>query len=495
MKIRKWIHFLLILPLLINALSLTQSAYAAGPALADPPDKVIWCPATVSPPTSNKNGCTLAYSTFGALMTRLSEKDPAIAGKVWIGKDYNSSTAMDADVYFDGLTALPKMAKYALTIQGGWNGLGTQTVDPSQPSNLDGDSLGIDNWHGNVTVRNIRVLNASTGCAGGVCVFTAGNIKLDRVFASVNTTAAGIYLDNQDSLRSPPGSVTVTNSESSDNTYNNLVILSKGAITLKNVTASRSVSIGYAGATISNHLDNYASPVSITNGHFNTNNDDGLMILSNGTVTLVNVEAKDNVMEGAVVANTHAPGNGSVVFKGTNTFLSNGSIGLEVYTNGNVTANHLIAYYNGVTSVAQGVSISAKKAVTITGSGKFKGNSAGGLSIYSGGPIIASNLTANTNDATGLFLLSTALPAAQALTLNQVNADLNGQAGIEIYADGKITLACSSAYDNNSTGLYVRAYTAGSIPAALKLQGFLAYSNAPDEDIPPTTTPVRTNCP
>ena len=56
MKIRKWIHFLLILPLLINALSLTQSAQAAGPALTTDATVVIWCPSTVSLPTSGRNG-------------------------------------------------------------------------------------------------------------------------------------------------------------------------------------------------------------------------------------------------------------------------------------------------------------------------------------------------------------------------------------------------------------------------------------------------------
>ena len=477
---RKWMHLLLVLPLLVSALSQTHPAQAAGPALVDP-SVVIWCPMTVTLPTSGRNGCTPAYHTFGELMTALSGKNPAVAGKLWIGKGY----AGNENLVFDG-SVLTSMAKYPLTIQGAWNGAGTNTVDLNLNtfSILDGDSLEIVGWQSSVTVRRILVQDVNTGGAA-VRVVTTGNIKLDRLQA-IRTALYGFgaYLDND----SGSGSVTISNSAFWDSSNVGLAIHSQGAVTLKSVSVGNGA---VAGALIYNYAG-AASPVTIMNSLFEANAGDGLVIYSRGTVSLSNVRNKDNAEMGGYIDNRS--GIGDVLLNGDNSFLDNGSNGLQVFTNGKVTANTLIAYNNGVTTAdAAGVFISAKKAVTI-GSGQFKDNSGDGLFVDSKGPITASNLTATNNVHSGLRLFTAAPASVQAVTLNQVNADFNHLAGLEIYADGKVLIRCSSAYHNDSFGLYVRDYTNQSGPAAaLTLQGFLAYANNPNEDTLPA--PVRTGCP
>jgi Right handed beta helix region len=496
MKLRTWTRFLLILPLLVSALSLNPTPVRA---LADD-TVVIWCPATVTLPKRGQDGCTATFDTFGGLITHLSQlpaKKLAVAGKIWVGKAFDTSSVNDGDVYFDGL-ALTSMAKYPLTIQGGWNGLGTKTVDLNAYSTFAGDSLGVNNWKSSVTLKNIKVYSASTtGCAAAVCIFTTGSIKLDRMLVTDNGIN-GAYLDNELSA-SATGPVTITNSIFSTNVYNNLIVLTNGAITLKNVSASGSLSASYTGATIVNNFDSTASPVSVINGHFNSNKGDGLTILSNGSVTLTNIEAKGNSGRGTLVDNASASGTGDVLLNG-NSFIDNDNAGLRVYTNGKVTANTLIAYNNGLTTPnAPGVYISAAlKAVTI-GNGQFKANLGHGLTVDTYGPITASSLNAIGNGGSGLWLMTAAPDSVQAVTLNQVNADYNYQAGLEIYADGKVLLKCSSAYNNHSYGLFVRGNTDPNGPAALTLQGFLAYANQgiganPNESTLPAP-PVRTACP
>ena len=432
---RKWMHFLLVLPLLVSALSLNPTpVQAAGPALVDR-SVVIWCPTAVTLPKAKKDGCTDAFTTVTPLWDALRAKNPAVAGTFWFGKDYDSS--VDVNQVWDG-SYLPKMAKYPQIFKGGWDGLGTGTQDPYSPTILNGKSFIVNNFRSHITISGFRIEGAaSSTCAGGValCVQTSGNIKANRVEASGSLNVmSGAWFDNSISLL--PATVTITNSV------------------------------------------------------FNSNTLHGVTITSKGLVTIANVRAQSNAVRGILVDNRF--GSANLVLNGTTTVLDNGTLGLEMYSDGNVTAHHLIAYHNGMTTAdAAGVFISSQKAVKITGSGKFKSNTGPGLAIYSNGPITASRLTANFNK-TGVYLYTAAPNSVQAVTLNKVNADFSQLAGLVIYADGKVLIKCSGAYSNNGTGLFV----AGA--AALTLQGFLAYANNPEEDVTlnsPTTSVVRTPCP
>jgi Right handed beta helix region len=440
---RKWMHFLLVLPLLVSALSLNPTpVQAAGPALVDP-SVVIWCPTSVTLPKAKKDGCTDAFTTVTPLWDALRAKNPAVAGTFWFGKYYNSS--VDVNQVWDG-SYLPKMQKYPQTFKGGWDGLGTGTQDPYSPTILNGKSFIVNNFLSHITISGFRIEGAaSSTCAGGValCVQTSGNIKANRVEASGSLNVmSGAWFDNSISLL--PATVTITNSV------------------------------------------------------FNSNTLHGVTITSKGLVTIANVRAQSNNGRGILVDNRF--GSANLVLNGTTTVLDNGTLGLEMYSDGNVTAYHLIAFGNGQTTPdSAGVFIWSQKAVKITGSGKFKGNSGHGLTIDTQGPITARNLTANFNTTGGVYLSTTAPDSVQAVTLTRVNADFSGLVGLEIYADGKVLIKCSGAYSNNSYGLSVKG-NANPGAATLTLQGFLAHANTgtginPNEDITTNTTPVRTPCP
>src|SRR6185436_2025541 len=187
MNFQKWIQVFLVLALLVGALSLTTPAQAIGPA-----DKVIWCPVAVTIPTPNRNGCTDAFSRLVDLVTALDTSNPAKAGAIWIGKDYNSATAGDGNLYLNG-TELTSMANYPLFIKGGWNGLTKGTLSLTRPSTFDGIVFMIYQWIGSVSVRNIPVqVRASTTAicpTYAVCVLnSAGKITLDRVLVNGNNT-------------------------------------------------------------------------------------------------------------------------------------------------------------------------------------------------------------------------------------------------------------------------------------------------------------------
>jgi hypothetical protein len=464
MIFRQWTRLFLLVPLLLSAIQLT-------PAQALTTNSVMWCPSAVTAPKSNQNGCSPLFPTMALLLSHLDTKDPAVAVTIWMGNAYNSAEAGDGNIVLDGTTFV-RMLKYPLTIKGGWNGPGKSTIDLNTPSTLDAPStLAVVNWKGKVTLKNIQVfLRASStagGCTGGataaVCVQTKGGIQLDRV-SEENPTNLTIYvgaiLDNSASVSSPPGSVVVTNSSFLKNNGLGLYVLTKGAVSLKGVTANEN---GLHGAVIANTVDATASPVIVTNGQFNQNSSDGLAISSNGTVTLTNIYVEGNAGIGMGVDNT--AGSGSVILKGTNSFLGNGGIGATIHSNGSVTAQHLVAYQNADTGVRIDNSTApTAKGVTITGSGDFTDN-AHGLGVYSRGNV----------------------------SLNRGNAYSNTTYGIYVRADGNVTLTCSGTYGNN-IGLYVHSLGGlGPVPK-LTLQGFLNYGNTTPEDILATSR-FDTACP
>ena len=477
MNFQKWIQVFLVMALLSAALSLATPAQAIGPA-----DKVIWCPVAVTIPAPGQHGCTNVFPTLDQLVVSLTGINPAKAGTIWIGKDYNSATVGDANFVLDGLgLGLTHMRNYPLIIKGGWNGLTKGTLSLTRPSTFDGTTIYITNWIGSVSVRNIQVrVTASTTdtCyTTAVCVYTAGKITLDRVLVNGNNTFLGAELDNRDSASSPPASVTVTNSQFMDPTYDNLLIYTKGAVTLQNV---ESYNAAYGGVFIDNTDDTTASPVSVTNGQFNAAGDDGLYIYSNGPVTLTNLRAQDNGGDGIYVDNTS--GSGNVLLKGTNIVQGNGGAGLEVYTNGKVSAERLVAYKNG----GHGVYIEAENAVTISGSGKFDSNSNAGLYIQTLGPITASSLTAAGNGDSGLVLGTPA--TGQAVTLTRVTTSHNSENGVMLITEGKITLSCGTAYDNAAIGIFVSNFAGSAGAAGLKLLGFRSYFNGMADNL--NSTPV-----
>ena len=504
MDIRKLSRIFLLIPLLLSLLNLTP-AQAAGQLAVDS-SKVIWCPASVTLPKARLEGCTRTYATIADLWNQLSGHQPATAGKIWIGRTYTETS----NLWFDG-GLLTKMAKYPIAFQGGWLGEG-KGLDLKNPTVFHGVYFHVVNWRSTVSVRNIKIeaVTPALGVTRALNVQTLGSIKLDRVQAIRNDTD-GAGLENG-------GSVTVTNSTFDYNLYSGLGIFTHGAVTLKAVRARVN---GGQGVHIEFALGDFtASPVTVTNGLFEGNiGGDGLHILANGPITLTGVSAIRNAGHGTVVNNTAGAGN--VSLKLTNTFVGNGGYGLSLASNGSVLAEHLVAHQN---RGGDGVAIDntfalTPKGVTITGSGKFYGNSTSGLNINSDGAITTNQLSASDNLLDGIELHTTLETTSPAVTmkgnnivsgnglnglyisspssviLNQVIADSNVQAGIIVGSNNTATVTCSSASGNN-IGLFVHNADGTAALPLLVLRGFFAYGNTTtNEDIFLSIQVVRTDCP
>jgi hypothetical protein len=126
----------------------------------------------------------------------------------------------------------------------------------------------------------------------GLYIESKGNISLTNVAANHNYEGFGAYLRN--SFSGSAGTVTITattdqfNYFSSYNARTGLVVDSFGNISLSKVNASENYG---RGAELYNDLAPTPKTVMVTNGIFNDNNNDGLLILSKGAVTLSGVMA------------------------------------------------------------------------------------------------------------------------------------------------------------------------------------------------------------
>lgn len=464
----------------------TQEA-ADAVATSDP----IWCPATVATPVNNASGCSPSYTSFSDLLVWLQANNPSKAGIIWIEKSYDSSTAIGTvtdvgvtEFVLDGDTGLlDSMANYALTIRGGWNGIGTKTVDTNDPSVFQGASLSILNWKGIITISDILIDGATSTTSGtgdtyALLVETDKNIQLDRVTVknSLNTggdSMTGAKLNNNNSIIS--STVIVNNGIFQDNEGDGLVVQSAGVVTITSLYADGN---DVRGAVIDNTFNpSLTAPdkaVTLKGAlEFNNNGDAGLSVYSKGLITISNVNATENGDNGVNLDNRNSLTSQGVTINGTNNFISN-AIGLNVLTRGVVTTNNLNASANG----GDGVYIDncditlptgyclglIAKTVKLNGYNYFNNNGDNGLQIHSFGGITVYNLTASDNTDSGAILdnrkINNALPVQKEGigTISLLGYGIfnnNGGDGLNALSYDNISLTNLTANQNGSNGVEV----------------------------------------
>jgi hypothetical protein len=140
---------------------------------------------------------------------------------------------------------------------------------------------------------------------------------------------------------------------------------------------------------IDNHLASTAKAVTITGVNtFFSNNSSGLEVDSIGAITLSSVTANENIGLGyGVYLRNDYSGTSSVTLTGVNTFLDNGSAGLYILSNGNVSATKVTADGNN-----GGMYVKAAGNVTLT-CGNFANNGTYGLEVDGGAPASLLKLT------------------------------------------------------------------------------------------------------
>lgn len=402
----------------------------------------VWCPVGVAP-QNGAGGCTTAYPSlqalFNALMNGTAGVVPNAAGVIWIEQGADTSVAA---ITLNGTDVdLGNMENFALTLQGGWDGVfGSKAIVGDSTFS---QSVTIINWNAPVTINNV-VVNATSGV--GLTVTTTGNVVLKDV-ESNNNASTGAVIDNT----SGAGNVTITNGTF----YNNgglagLRVISNGTITIKNLSADDNSSYG---AMLDNSGASTAKTISITGTNtFNLNSNAGLFVSSIGAVTLSNISASNN-NTGADINNALGSSTAGVTLTGTNIFNDNVNNGININSYGAIKANNLFANSNngiGAYLFNSGATV-GKPGVTLTGTNEFKYNNLLGLSISTNGPVSVNNVSANTNNQTGVSINS-ASGLNSAITFTGTNYfNDNGYSGLVIQSAGQVTLSNITANGNGTS--------------------------------------------
>ena len=243
-----------------------------------------------------------------------------------------------------------------------------------------------------------------------------------------------------------------------------LYIQSRGAVTLSHLGIDNNGGVGAEIHNIP--PGTAAGPaVTISDSWFNNNfvidgnsDEDGLVVFSKGLITLTNIEAVYNDGDGVYLDNQIPGATGGVTIiaglnKG-NAFHGNWGDGLVVFTNGAVTMTNLYANNNGdgygVYIDNAGVGATTIKQVGTwngydywTEGNTFSGNEYGGLYITSKGAVTVDLYQARDNNGTGIEI--DADGGVGAVTINgkaNLDGNLANNSGdeIDITAKGNITL-------------------------------------------------------
>lgn len=349
------------------------------------------------------------YTTAGA---RLYNHYSTTAYPVTVNSsrfDYNSDDGLD--INSKGLVTINKVGATG-------NGQGTAIDNYSFGIVIDnlGGTAGVTfngtTWGDNSTVSN----------ATGVRIDTNGNILINYLNSQFSTYLNGLFYNN-----TGLGNVTINKSDFSyTSNYEGLYVLSRGVITLNNVTASYAEINGA-------YLDNTQAPtpkaVIINTGSFNENESDGLSIFSHGAITLNNVDASynedydegdlDYYGFGAWLKNDYyttmgGPQISQPVTVNNSTFYGNRRTGLWIDTFGAITLKGVTASWNSDWGAnLDNYDATTPKAVTISNSVFNYNQNEGGLYVHAKGAVKFTNVGASENS-----------PNNEWIDYNQVTSDV-----------------------------------------------------------------------
>ncbi len=315
----------------------------------------------------------------------------------------------------------------------------------------------------NVTVNGVNVFNNNVK-GEGLWIQSYGAVTISNVSASGNGTSAaghGVFVQNNGGLSSQARPVTVNGVSNmfSGNYASGLAIQSYGAISVSNVTANGPLQ--GEGLILDNTFSTTSSGVTLTNVSASNNSGTGIDVRSDGVITASGLSAVGNGNYGASLNNSTASTARNVSLSGTNVFSQNTNTGLYVQTLGAVTAAGVQSNLNH----NQGVNVSAgnstnASAVTFTGLNVFIGNYADGLYVTAFGAIKTGGLNAisngiNDTNGYGVYLDNHNSTLPQIVSVLGVSNIFNGNysGGLYVYSMGAISANNLTAIGNNSTSL------------------------------------------
>lgn len=348
-----------------------------------------------------------------------------------------------------------------------------------------------------ITLENVYANNNH----GGFYLSTSGSLKAKQIEAKSNNDGApGDTTDHGLYFNSPLGSSRIEFGDFSSNGQDGLHITNKGNIYLSSITA---VYNGGNGAYLDNLIE--TSPMVYTGtgsvmmtspksgswlqaNSFSNNGQNGLQILSRRSISVYNIFATDNGVNGTIIENSAGPGSvtvGTNTHTMTNEFKNNADFGLTIFSSGNVTVFDSEASLNILTGIDidTGGTISLKnidasentelgavlnnssatraKNVSITDSAFNSNQNAflGGLLVQSKGNIALKGVEGKFNAGYGVHLMNT-FGSGKVSVLFSKSSDLmefsnNGEMGLGIESFGAVIVDSISAIDNGKSGLWI----------------------------------------
>ena len=346
--------------------------------------------------------------------------------------------------------------------------------------NLDWQGAFLSNA-GAAAYRPVNISKASfdDNSGYGVSVTSLGAITLTNVGASRNTGASGVSLDNCQYDGGIPGckgygNVTIGGTfgqvNFNDNDTYGLNVASRGNILLTNVNAAGN--LGGQGAILQNSYENAYGNITMKTSSKNSisdlsNNDGtGLVIGSNGAISVSNVTATNNGSNGLEISNNGAASAKKVTLMRIMTD-DNNNYGIWVSSVGAIALSYIedygntgagIGLYNWSASTPQSVSVSRAK---------IDGNATGhGLSIDSKGDITLNNVV-STNNNYGAYLNNNWGTSSKVTLLGSMGDNVfsdNVVDGLYIISNGNISLASVTAESNSQQGINLQ--TGGTLTAS-----------------------------
>jgi len=257
-------------------------------------------------------------------------------------------------------------------------GLSIQSFGAIKASNLHainnfGNGAYLDNSYAPtaaaVTLTNYNAFNSNV--ESGLVVNTHGTITLSTISANYNGYD-GAILDDGINNGGVISNVTLTGNDSfEDNNYSGLFVIATGTITVNTLSLSADGNKNGVGVYLRNSNNGYGTPKSVVLKGTNTFNDNygqyyddssvalagaGLVVVSNGSITVNNVTANGTINGAGVLLNNcvlvsgRCTGSGSVVLSGFGSFNDNAGDGIDVLSKNTVTMPQVIADGNqGVT--------------------------------------------------------------------------------------------------------------------------------------------------
>ena len=338
-------------------------------------------------------------------------------------------------------------------------------------SNSLGDGVETSNLLGTAGITINGFTSYGNG-RNGLFARTNGAFSLTNGGSIYSNGINGLDLDNHWGT----GAVTVSSTsgaDASNNAYNGLLIITRGAVTISGYGGSGNYgnpaaldprgyglyvdnSTGTGGVTLNN--SGWKANANV----FNYNTNSGVRINTMGTVALNNFRSASN--NGRYGIHIGTSPTAAVTITGSGSFFDevryNDMDGVNIQCGGNVTISYLEVDYNGdaVVDPSRGygiylVNTSGTGSVTIRNS-QTSNNLKEGLYLRTNGTISLTSFQANANTFSAANMDNSTASSPRSVTISgsSFNGTTSSTGGLLVYSRGTISMTNSSASSNGSTG-------------------------------------------